>query len=281
MHQSHKEKNDMNTSVPENTYGIVDRETCQDSASIIVEQIQRLGFAVVHVGMSESDIHQLKLEFEVVRNAYARQYGVEYLTSIDEHNTMRMPLLASAQFRSLASNQSLHSVVGRLINGNYILNQQNGIINPPHERYNQAAWHRDLPYQHFVSSVPLAINALYCVDDFTTSNGATYVLPGSHLHPKFPSLEYVREHAIQVEAPAGSFLVLDCMLFHCGGWNQTTRPRRAVNHVFSIPYFKHQISMRSLEEICQLSDVQSKLFGVHASEPSTVEEYLSRRKPRY
>jgi hypothetical protein len=34
-----------------------------------------------------------------------------------------------------------------VIQGTFILNQQNGIINPAKEADNQAAWHRDLPYQ--------------------------------------------------------------------------------------------------------------------------------------
>ena len=33
--------------------------------------------------------------------------------------------------------------------------------------HTQLAYHRDLPYQHFVSSRPLAISALFCIDPFT------------------------------------------------------------------------------------------------------------------
>jgi len=86
-----------------------------------------------------------------------------------------------------------------------VLNQQNGVINPPHsERYNQGAWHRDLPYQHFVSSRPLAINALFCLDQFTIENGATKVLPASHRQEAFPSDDFVQSQATPVTAPAGS-----------------------------------------------------------------------------
>jgi len=52
--------------------------------------------------------------------------------------------------------------LSKLIVGKFILNQQNG-INPPGETCNQSAWHRDLPYQHYVSSTPLTINALLCM----------------------------------------------------------------------------------------------------------------------
>ncbi len=85
-----------------------------------------------------------------------------------------------AVFLRLATHPKLAEVLGKLIAGKYVLNQQNGVVNPPGESYNQASWHRDLPHQHFVSSSPLAVNALFCLDDFVAANGATFVLPASH-----------------------------------------------------------------------------------------------------
>ncbi|MFX5510311.1 hypothetical protein ABTD49_20870, partial [Acinetobacter baumannii] len=82
------------------------------------------------------------------------------------YQTIRAPLVhGSAVFRRLATNPVLMEVLQKLIVGKFILNQQNGVINPPGATYNQGAWHRDLPYQHYVSSTPLAVNALFCVDD--------------------------------------------------------------------------------------------------------------------
>jgi ectoine hydroxylase-related dioxygenase (phytanoyl-CoA dioxygenase family) len=269
----------MKAIVPENTYGIVERMVCEDYPCVIIEQLSRLGYAIVDVGMSANEVATIKSEFDLVRDNYVQKYGLDYLQSIDEHNTVRLPLSQSEHFRRLATNQRLHSIISALIKGTYILNQQNGIVNPPNDRYNQGAWHRDLPYQHFTSSSPLALNALYCVDDFTRSNGATYVLPGSHLHSGFPSIEYTRRHAIQVEAPAGSFVLMDCMIFHSGGFNSTSCSRRAINHVFSIPYLKQQIGMQTIAATSALTEFESKLFGVEASEPNSIEQYLSRRKP--
>lgn len=33
------------------------------------------------------------------------------------------------------------------------------------------------------------------------------------------------------------FIMIDCMTFHSGGVNRTARPRRGVNHVYTIPLF--------------------------------------------
>jgi ectoine hydroxylase-related dioxygenase (phytanoyl-CoA dioxygenase family) len=84
-----------------------------------------------------------------------------------------------------------------------------------------------IPYQHFVSSRPLAINALFCLDDFTSENGATNILPASHRHEPFPSASFIAREARQIFAPAGSFLVLDAMTLHCGGSQSSQKQRRA------------------------------------------------------
>ncbi len=59
----------------------------------------------------------------------------------------------------------------------------------------------------------------------------------------FPSQQYIDSNAVQVEAKAGQFIIMDCMLFHCGGHNKAARERRAINHAFTIPYFKQQIDI--------------------------------------
>lgn len=166
------------------------------------------------------------------------------------------------------------NVLGKLIIGRFILNHQNAIINPPGEPYNQGAWHRDLPYQHYVSSSPLAINALFCVDDFTTENGSTFVLPASHRAAKYPSASYIQKNALQIEARAGQYILLDCMLFHSGGFNRTNAERRAVNHVYTIPYFKQQINLSKLLTNVYINSDYIELFGIGLEEPGSIEEYL-------
>jgi hypothetical protein len=169
------------------------------------------------------------------------------------------------------------SVLSKLIIGKFILNQQNGVINPPGETYNQGAWHRDLPYQHYVSNTPLAVNALFCVDDFTPENGSTFVLPASHRAVNFPSASYIQRNALQVEAKAGQYILLDCMLFHAGGFNRSNVNRRAVNHVYTIPYFKQQIKLSELLKNVDLRPDQMDLFGFNYQEPISIDQYLNNR----
>lgn len=163
--------------------------------------------------------------------------------------------------------------------GYQILSQQNGVINPAGENsYNQAFWHRDLPYQHVVFSRPIAVNALYCVDDFTVENGATLVLPASHLAEKFPSEDFVSSECRQVTAPAGSFIVLDCMTYHRGAINRTSLNRRAVNHVFTIPFLRQQIDLPGLlGENFTRDPEERRVLGYEARTPMSDLDYFQQR----
>jgi ectoine hydroxylase-related dioxygenase (phytanoyl-CoA dioxygenase family) len=69
------------------------------------------------------------------------------------------------------------------------------------------------------------------------ANGATRVVPGSHLNAKLP-LEVLDDpmdpHPEQViiEAPAGSVVVFNSHTWHGGTTNTTANPRRAIHSYF-------------------------------------------------
>lgn len=268
-----------NSPIPaQQAYGVLKKDSWSDPLDHAADQIRRLGYAIIESGFTAAEITQISREFNETRARYTAQWGVEHLAAIDEHNSIRLPMaLSPGPFRKLAFNSAVLSLVGKLIEGQFILNQQNGVINPAGQRYNQGFWHRDLPYQHYLSSVPLAINALYCVDDFTSENGGTWVLPATHKTAEYPSDAYVNTHAVQVHAKAGQYIVLDCMAYHTGGSNISASDRRAVNHVYTIPYIKQQIRIPGNVDETGLDAQQQRLLGIGMTTPQTVSEYLAGR----
>lgn len=270
-------------SVP-SRYGVLEQTESLTWIDNAIESVRTLGYAVLDGGYDRAWLEQLSAAFErVQRDAAAKHGGLSALAAIDEHNTIRVPLAYQPLFLELATNSNVLQVCRRLIADYIVLNQQNGVINPAHgERYSQGAWHRDLPYQHFVSSRPLAVNALFCLDAFTIENGATQVLPASHRQEAFPSDQFIASSAKTVEAPAGWFILLDCMLFHTGGINTTDQPRRAVNHVYTIPPIRQQIDLPSLLGDDFVSDPQlRRLLGYEVRTPRTVAEYFDSRRPNH
>ena len=174
-------------------YGIGEQQLSVTPLDRDVEQIALRGYAVVDGGYSTSVLDDLSAAFERARQRMEDAHGGRAaLEAIDEHFTIRLPMLYEPLFLELATNPSVVAIARRMIADYVILNQQNGVINPAAgARYNQGRYHRDLPYQHFVSSRPLALTALFCLDPFTLDNGATRLVPeaivSKGFHPRRPS----------------------------------------------------------------------------------------------
>lgn len=265
--------------MPLESYGILDQHTTHSVVDEVLEQMRRRGYAILHSDYNPQSLSMISEAFDNLRSQYIDRHGEPNLRAIHEFYTLRAPLLqGDSVFRDIAFHSCLLDVLKRLFQNKFILNQQNGIINPPKESYNQGMWHRDLPYQHFVSSKPLAINALFCVDSFTNENGATWVLPHSHKEEPLPSLDFIQKNAIQIEAPAGSFILLDGMLFHSGGFNRSDKDRRALNHVYTLPMFKQQIHLPTHLTHAALTAEQKDLLGFNEIEPKSIADYLLKRQ---
>jgi ectoine hydroxylase-related dioxygenase (phytanoyl-CoA dioxygenase family) len=272
----------METSIPKR-YGVIEQTASANVTDFAVESLRHLGYAVIEGGYDKQTLDAISDAFEGAHaHSLAENGGHEALAAIDELNTIRLPMAYDPIFLQLASNTIVLDICRKLIADYVVLNQQNGVINPPHSaHYSQGKWHRDLPYQHFVSSRPIAINALFCLDDFTLANGATMILPASHRLESFPSDRFVVAQAKSIEAPAGSFIVLDGMAFHSGGLNRTDRPRRAVNHVYTIPYIRQQIDLPSaLGDTFVVEASLRRLLGYDVRTPRTVADYLGARRKR-
>jgi ectoine hydroxylase-related dioxygenase (phytanoyl-CoA dioxygenase family) len=203
------------------------------------------------------------------------------MAAIGETLTVRCPVAYDDAFVSLAAHAGVLALCRELLGDYVILMQQNGVINPSGQRHTQLAYHRDLPYQHFVSSRPLAISALFCIDPFTVETGATTLIPGSHRMEQFPSDAVAAELDTPVAADPGSFIVFDSMVFHRAGQNRSGRPRRAVNHVFSTPIIAQQISLPDALNGRYASDpALARLFGYDVAPARSVKAWRERRLAR-
>jgi ectoine hydroxylase-related dioxygenase (phytanoyl-CoA dioxygenase family) len=126
------------------------------------------------------------------------------------------------------------------------LSVQNANISKPNCKHAQSAWHRDLPYQNFTTSKPLAINFLVVVDDFTHENGGVVVLPFSHRMEDLPSQAYLVKHSVVITAKAGDVIVFDSMLMHRTGVNLSNQDRISFNHMYTRPFIKQQYDYADL-----------------------------------
>lgn len=259
-------------------YGVVDRSVTQGASGAALEQLAILGYCVVPDVLMQDQLVATRTGLDEVYQQQVDEVGLELLTDIGELDTARCPLAYHERFLTLAQNQTIVEMAHAAIGGAYvILNQQNGVLNRPDQPHHQAAWHRDLPYQHFVSSRPLAVSALYCLDDFTAETGGTQVLPHTHRFEPMPSADYCDSFAVQIEAAAGSVILLDSMIYHRAGFNRSSGVRRAVNNVYSVPILRQQIDLSAVLSPDADPSLR-RLLDCQGGIPTSVREYRQRRK---
>ena len=222
-------------------YGVLESSDAISETDKSVEEIRISGYTVVAGVLSESELEIIRRKLGEIYDIQVKEVGGEGpLREINDVNVVRLLLVYDDYFLKLATNPAVLAIVGRLLGDYYILMQQTGIIVLPNLEHYQTSWHRDLSYRHFVSIRPLAISALFCIDDFTQESGGTHVLPASHKVEIFPSQDFFEKNQRGIIAQAGSVLVFDSMLYHRAGYNRSTFTRRALNHIYTLPFLKQQ-----------------------------------------
>ncbi len=103
-------------------------------------------------------------------------------------------------------------------------------------------------------------NAIWLLDDFTPDNGATRMVPGSHLWDRLPQkcmpdakAPYPNEALIT--APAGSVLVYNAHVWHGGTANRTARHRR----VLQAQYVRRDLPQREWQAMCLRAETQQRM----------------------
>jgi ectoine hydroxylase-related dioxygenase (phytanoyl-CoA dioxygenase family) len=87
--------------------------------------------------------------------------------------------------------------------------------------------------------VPTVCNTMWALTDFTEANGATRVIPGSHLRDHSPTFGEHYE-SIPAEMPRGSVLVWHGSLWHGGGANGTQQRRVGIAMNYCAGWIRQQ-----------------------------------------
>ncbi|PLQ01530.1 phytanoyl-CoA dioxygenase family protein [Cupriavidus pauculus] len=266
----------------ESFYGNIRPNAAPDILAIHAEELATLGYTILENVIEANRLQDWR---DRIDHVYARQEeefgGRAALSAIGEQDLARAPLLHDSTFLELATQPRVLDLMRRILGDYFILNLQNAIINKPEERHHQTAWHRDLPYQNWTSSRPLALGALFAIDPFNPETGGTIVLPHSHRVESMPSAHYFENHAVQVSAAPGSVLIFDAMAFHRAGVNRSAQTRRGVNHLYTIPIMKQQYDFPAAlgADFQATADVR-RLLGFDSAVPQSVLDWRRIRAKR-
>lgn len=113
-------------------------------------------------------------------------------------------------------------------------------------------------------------NSIWLLDDFSRANGATRVVPGTHLNGQLPqnALEdpwATHPDEVLIEAPAGSVFVFNSHTWHGGTNNRTDQYRRAIHSYFCRKDQPQQVDQkRYIQEVTKqrLPEAALEILGV-------------------
>lgn len=82
-------------------------------------------------------------------------------------------------------------------------------------------------------------NVAWILDDFTETNGATMIVPGSHVHGSNPNPDDPPT-GVPVIAPEGTAMVFDGRLWHGAGENRSDKRRHVIFAYYCAPFLRQQ-----------------------------------------
>jgi ectoine hydroxylase-related dioxygenase (phytanoyl-CoA dioxygenase family) len=119
----------------------------------------------------------------------------------------------------------------------------------------------------------MGVSAIWAFDDFTESNGATELIPGSHLWGSDQQALPDDARAVKVRMRAGSAVLFAGTLLHRGGAHRGTGARLAITPQYCEPWIR-QIENLALavppELACGYSERIQELLGYDIFEPTFV-----------
>lgn len=202
-----------------------------------VERIERDGYTILEDAIEPQlldaltdDLERLERVFEVAPAG----------NSFEGTKTVRVyNLLAFGKlYESIPVHPHVLPLVERVLDPGCLVSSLSSIVIGPGEAAQPI--HADdqlipIPKPH----VPTVCNTMWALTDFTEANGATRVIPGSHLRDHSP--DYGRPYdSIPAEMARGSVLVWHGSLWHGGGANTTDSRRVGIAMNYCAGFIRQQ-----------------------------------------
>ena len=178
----------------------------------------------------------------------------------------------------------IQSKLGKQIEDNffkskYILNSFSCLSTFPNHLNFSSKVHRDI--KCYTGKIPIMLNLLVMIDDFTHDNGPTLLLPNSHKKPSPPPDSYFQDNCIKATGKAGDIVIFDSNTFHASSPNYTVHERRAIPITLSKSFVKPLFDYIPSAVLSFLDDDTLSLLGYNSRIPSTLEQFYLPAEQRF
>lgn len=178
----------------------------------------------------------------------------------------------------LAQYEKIDEYLEAYFEGKYILNSFGGNILKKGMSYANNI-HRDI--RTFSGGIPLMLNTLIMLDDFTKNNGATWLMEfeyGRALEEKPSEIQFM-DRAFQITGKAGDLVVWNSNMWHRAGENSTDKPRRSLTPEFSKPFMKQGFDYpRAVNK--PRAEYLQQILGFNALVPDSLNDWYQPRESR-
>jgi ectoine hydroxylase-related dioxygenase (phytanoyl-CoA dioxygenase family) len=222
------------------------------------EDLERSGYCVL-AEVARPDLLAAIRERVIEQAAGERKLGVGIDDGVEperyisgsgrgERNNRRVWTLVNkgAVFRRLLTHPDVNHLIGGLLGTPFLLSSiQANFVSPGDD---PLPLHSDQGYvMRPWPSYPLTASVIWMIDEFTENNGATSVVPGTHIdrpgndaRSAVNRARLIRQGGIAVRAPAGSALVFDGRVVHGTGRNTTDQARIGILTYFCRAFVRQQ-----------------------------------------
>ena len=201
-----------------------------------IARIQEQGYTLVPEFLQPEEVARIRHAFNTeVPITEMRAIGTDTGRTWRAHNLLAKTRAVDYLFLDPRLRAIVEGVIGRYtqINVTTLFNTLPGEIRQ-HLHQDDGLWPIPRPRPSFLS------NALIALDDFEIENGATHVVPYSHLWHDRPVDQAAETE--QVCMPSGTMLMWEGSLWHAGGANTSDRERMGF-------FMSHQVSYLRPQEI--------------------------------
>jgi len=201
-----------------------------------VEQIRKQGFTIVENAIAPKLVDALNAALAWLE----RDLGAKpAMNGFEGHKTVRIyNLLAyGAPFTSVPVHASVLPIVEEILDPGCLVSSLSSIAIDPGE-IAQPIHADDMVIPLAKPHIPIVCNSMWALSDFTEANGATRLVPESHL--KDNPVYGATYETIPAEMKKGSVLIWNGALWHGGGANTTDARRTGIAMNYCAGFIRQQ-----------------------------------------
>ncbi|HEX4294048.1 MAG TPA: phytanoyl-CoA dioxygenase family protein [Rhizomicrobium sp.] len=201
-----------------------------------IARVRRDGYTIVENAIAPALVDTLNAALERLE----REHDVKpAMNGFEGHKTVRIYNLLryGAPFEQVPVHESVLPIVEGVLDPGCLISSLSSIAIDPGETA-QPIHADDMVIPLAKPHLPIVCNSMWALSDFTDANGATRLVPGSHLKA---NPDYGGQYdTVPAEMKKGSVLIWDGALWHGGGANRTATRRTGIAMNYCAGFIRQQ-----------------------------------------